>query len=439
MEGKQIGIDLNIVNSQITNIDSVLSLLHSKPLDEDLIEHITSLKNRIQNMDISNKKELENAIDSKIMEYNTRQNSNSDNLDALKVLQQTNDEFKKLSIIETPREKNDSDKYIDYFTYTNEFGEVKVLSFVSSNILNDYIRQNADIIPSYKAVELFDKFKNLGCEELCFSSKEEYDQHERNKTIINDPEIESQEYAEVEAYIKKFGSDYEIKITVSEAGERLYQAGDGLFKFRNDTGKRVMDVLKQPTIKKANIYENLLKELDDAPTINKSEVVSIEALTIIDSYSSLESITESDFDKNKLSELITKRDVYDMTLSFEEEHLINVYTKYLLENFIEETNTDENREILIDLMEKKRGKSASIVERYTNPENEKNDNKLNDLEKTFAEIYLKNKELAKNQLDNNNKKRELRQDTNKGLATIIILLEIIMLAIFIMMFLHLDI
>lgn len=439
MEGNQIGIDLNIVNNQITNIESVLAILNSKTLNEDLIEHISSLKNRIQNMDISNKQELESAINAKIMEYNTMKNVDSNNLDILRMLQQTNDEFKKLSIIETPREKNDSDKYVDYFSYTNGSGEVKVLSFASSNILNDYIRDHGDTISTYKASELFDKLKNLGCEELSFRSKEEYEGQERNKAIINDPEIENQEYREVEDYIKKFGSDYEIKITVSEVGERLYQVGDGLIKFRNDAGKRVMDVLKQPTIKKGNVYDELLKELDDEPSINKSETVSIETSTTVDSYSSLESIGESDFDKNKLSELITRRDVYDMALTFEEEHLINVYTKYLLETFADESNSNENREILTDLMEKKRGRTASIIERYPNPEKEAKENSLNDLEKVFAEMYLKKKELVKDKLASNNKRLELKQDANKGLATVVILLEIIILAMFIMMFLHLDI
>ena len=44
-----------------------------------------------------------------------------------KILQETNEEFKKMSIIQTPPEKNDSNQYIDYITFTNENGSLEVL------------------------------------------------------------------------------------------------------------------------------------------------------------------------------------------------------------------------------------------------------------------------------------------------------------------------
>ena len=440
MGNNQVGLDLNIVDNEITNVETILNFINHVPLDSNLIDHITTLKNKISGLDLSNKQELENAIDSKIMEFKLQHEQA--NSTSLNVLKQTNEEFQKLSLIQTIPDKNDSNKYIDYLTYTNQLGEIEVLSFTNSNILSDFIKENTDSIPELTAKELFNNLKIFGCEELNFESNDEYKKSEyfRKKAIINNPEIERQELEEVDEYKKKYGIALETEITITESGERLYKIGDGLIKFRTSENKRVMDVLKQPSINQSKIYNNLLAELEDSPSIQMQEYNEVATTINVDTYSSLEFISENEFDKEKLIDLVSKRDIYDITLTGDEEHLINVCIKYLLETY--EISNEETREIITDLMENKRGNKASIVERYNDFENGSTDDfKLTDLEKEFARIYIEKKEklLSQIQEKNNHKKRKLKPSTQSGVATIVILLELMMLAIFIMMFLRLDI
>lgn len=204
-----------------------------------------------------------------------------------------------------------------------------------------------------------------------------------------------------------------------------------------------MQVLKPPTLKVEDEYASLLSELDDDPLeVEHPETVSV--ATYKDSFDSLETITYDTFNNTRLKEIIAKRDVYDIELTYEEQHELNVYIKYLLTH-MQDTITglkevDEQIHLFRDVMEAKRGTKASYVDTFEAIKSGlAKENELDDLEKTFTEKYLKCKEKMQELKIGNNLEKKLELKDNSGLATIIVLMELITLAMFIMMFLRLDI
>ncbi len=157
-----------------------------------------------------------------------------------------------------------------------------------------------------------------------------------------------------------------------------------------------MQVLKPPTLKVEDEYASLLSELDDDPLeVEHPETVSV--ATSKDSFDSLETITYDDFNNTRLKEIIAKRDVYDIELTYEEQHELNIYIKYLLTH-MQDTITglkevDEQIHLFRDVMEAKRGAKASYVDTFEAIKSGiAKENELDNLEKTFTEKYLKCKE-----------------------------------------------
>ena len=101
---------------------------------------------------------------------------------------------------------------------------------------------------------------------------------------------------------------------------------------------------------------------------------------------------------------------------------------------------DEQIHLFRDVMEAKRGAKASYVDTFEAIKSGiAKENELDNLEKTFTEKYLKCKEKMQELKIGKNLEKKLELKDNSGLATIIVLMELITLAMFIMMFLRLDI
>lgn len=444
-------LDLSIVNNKITNVNEILAILNNSELNEAMVEHMKTLSNRIKNMDITNKLELESALSSKIMEFESKQQENVSNTTSLAILRSINEDFEKLNIISTKQEDNDSNKYIDYLTYTNELGEVEMLSCDSSETLNNFIQANASSLPTMTAKDVFHYFKEYVHREVKFESPSELknDNETRMKAIVNDPEIERQELEEVEKYKNTYGVTKETQVSIDNNGERIYRIGDGIIKFRTVEEKREMQVLKNPTLTKTATVEEMLAEIDATPEIPTNEVTTENNNFIkSDSYDSIESISDEDFNSERLDEIVARRDVYDLELTYEEEHELNTYIKYLLEHM--KSNIDANipaddlTKTAVSFMESARGEKASIIDTYTEIQNgRENEKQLSNLEKDFASKYidLKNKMQALGLDKNQFLKRELEIKNNptSGVTTLVVLLELITLAMFILMFLRLDI
>lgn len=440
-------IDLNILDNEITNLTDVINFMNTAKLDTQLIEHLKTLKNGLSTRDISNKGELINLIDSKILEFETLAHEQN-NLSTLRMLQGTSENYSSLGIISSPPSKNDSGKYIDYLTYTDPSGQISLLVCEGQNELNNFIQANVAKLPSLSAEEIFYHFKEYvhrSVEFMTPSSLQE-DSEKRKNAIVNDPEMERMELDRVEEYKEKYGLVEPIDVAIDYNGERIYRIGDGLITFHTVGEVREMEVLKQPTINKEKEYEDLLQELDE-PSATTSIPIEEPPAISADSYASIENINTESFNEEELLNMISKRDVYELELSSDEQHLINVYVKYLLEEHERDINNKDianhTSELITNIMESNRGAKASIIATFEFIEDgELKPNELTDLEKEFARIYIKQKEKA-NSLGLNHgleRKLELKEEhSNMGISTIVVLLEIITIAMFILMFLRLDI
>lgn len=445
-------LDVSIIENEITNISEIITILQQSEMNEDMIEHIRTLNNRISSMDLKNKTELIEVLTSKIMEYEAKQQENINNQEALNVLKSINPDFQRLSIISTKKEDNDSNRYIDYLTFTNDNDEIEMLSCDKETTVNEFIKANIDKLPSMSAKDVFHYFKEYVHRSVEFQSPEDLknDLSTKEKAIVNDPEIEMHELEDVKTYKETYGIIEEIEVAIDNNGERIYRIKDGIIKFKTIENKRIMQILKQPTLKQNTYYSDMLSELDNDTILKPTEITNAEQTTNIrtNSYASLETITDDEFNTNRMDEIVAKRDVYDLELTYEEEHTLNVYIKHLLEHMkinIQANNpADEKTKLAVTFMESARGDKNSIVDTYQAIQDglEKED-KLNNLEKEFATIYINNRERMKSLgLDNNLEKKRILEDHNigqAGITSVVVLLELITLAMFIMMFLRLDI
>lgn len=447
------GIDLTIVDNTITNLDEILNFLQNAESNANLSEHLKTLKNNLSSKDITNKELLEKAIDTKLIEYGLKSTESKDNITTLRILQNTNVEFKKIGIIETPPEKNDSNRYIDYITYTNDDGTLDVLCCNSHNFINDYLITHKTEIANLSPKEIFKHFEEYIHRELKFISKEEYekDRDIKNDAQVREDQVIAAEYELMEDYKNRYAIQSKIEMTTDQFGVRLYRLGDGLFTFKTINNNRVMETLKTPTIEKNNIDE-MLDELDklDVPqeTPQIAPLKPKEEGDHAKSDENYELIESEVFDEEKFKELTAKKDVYEVELTAQEEHVLNTYIKYLIVrmeyNIEKQIPFNHDTELIYDYLESPRGEKASIVDIYQDIQLGYSDSSLlSGLEKEFARHYLANKENMQNLgLNANNvKKLELFNEKHdeSGISTVVMLMEIIILAMFVIMILRLDI
>lgn len=442
-------LNLQVNNNRIINLEEVLAYLNEIEINETINQYLETLLNKIKYNEFENKDELINAITSKLLQYKSIiEEEQMNNAATLRALQEKNEDFKKINIIETKKESNDSNKNIDYLTFTNDDGTIEVLVCEGNNTLNDFIKEHSDNIGNMSAKDIFNHFQKYIHRELDFYSNEELNKRElNNQAIVREEETKQAEREILEEYRKKYGLLSDIEISIDPNGERLYRIGDGLFKFRTTNGKRELETLVQPSVKKDNTID-LLTELDETPQIeaNRTEVMNTNEK--VETYDSLEVIDYSVFNKDDFYDLTRKRDIYEIELSASEYHRLNVYIKFLISTMIDRTRSQESNneygEMLKGYLESgspSTGKE-SIVETYKSIQDGIiNANTLSELDKEFARKYLDNlQHIQSLGLEKKNERiLELKPNNSSGVATLVILLEIGALALFILMFLSLDI
>lgn len=430
----------------IVNIEEFHKNLDATIMDDSIETYLITLNNRIKNSSFPNRDELSHIIESKLLEYQSAKKDKMDNRESLRMMIEANEDLKKLGIITTKAIDNDSNKDIDYLTFTNESGVTEVLVCASSNTLNDYIKSNYDKISSMTAKEVFHHFKEYIHVDLRFvdpTKEEDYNLLNHSDEKFQDDEILSSEYEEVRKYSEKYSIGCKPEVTIDPNGERIYRLKDGLFKFRTTENKREMVILKTPSIN-LDDTNDLLAELDgDAQEYEVVDIAPIntdkQALPVNYDEVSVTSINEENI--NRVMELIQKRDVYGAELTTEELMEIDKMIKTLIESMVERIKGNNNSELdmlLSDYINK-------LSEKEENRElDENSENALTDLEREFIEKYnSKMNYIKENNLDmRKNKKLELElpnKGSESGIATIVMLLEIMLLALFVLLFSHIDI
>ncbi len=432
---------------EIVNVDEFKSNLQQTEMNEEIETYLINLNNRIKNSGFINRAVLSNAIEGKLLEYHAVKNEKIDNKESLKMMTDANGDLKKLGIITTKAENNDSKKDIDYLTFTNEFGVTEMLVCAYSNTLNDYIRNNADKIVNMSAKEVFHHFKEYIHVELNFidpRKSEEYNTLNHDAQAFQDDEVLVAEYEEVKKYSEKYSLGCLPEVTIDPNGERIYRLKDGLFKFRTFGDKRAMVVLKTPSINLDNT-EDLLSELDenkkDYEVVVPTKPTNTDKEAIPNTYGDIAVIEINEENINRAMELIQKRDIYGAELTNDELLHIDRIIKTLIESMVErakKNSVSDLDQLLYDYINK-------LSEKKNNKEeNDNSQEELTDLEEEFIEKYNSKIEYIKKNVSMK-KNKGLSLELNKGassqhgIATIVMLLEIMLLAIFILLFSHIDI
>lgn len=469
-------IDYNRLNIEteneltITNSDAIIDYIKTIQLEEDSFEYLSTMLNKIKFGNYENADELINAISSKILEYEAIENEKNTNVETLRQMQEINEDLKKLNIKSTKRVDNDSNTYIDYITYTHEDGSVEVLVCNSDNYLNQYIKDHSEEVATNSAYEIFKHFKEQVHRDVEFKTEEEL-KNEEYSNIQDKNEAESYENERIQqemelmrSYKENYGLTGEIQIGKDELnGERLYQIDGGLFKFQ-----KVGDRLERQTIQEPNFknYSNddLLDELN-SESLTPLEETKVESKNLESkreeekeiTYEEIDELDSQSFSIDYFRELLDKKDLYEIELTNEEEIYFNQAVKYLIESMEDRKKDPANKandNVLDELLDRylngkctnKNDENISRMEKYNEIEEHlRNEEELSDLEKQFIEQYYENVRYLKEQGVTNtlNKPKELvrtMNDPNKsGITTIIMLLEIAILALFVLLLMNIDI
>lgn len=444
-------MDLNIQVNADNFITNVVELEESiKKLENNINsqEYLESLLNKLKYSEIKNKKEIVEAISTKLLEFKSvEEEINLSNQAALSEMQKYNEDMKKLSVISTPKEKNDSGKDIDYISIRHDNGEVEMLVCAGHSTLAEFIHNHADMASKMSAEDVFKYYKDNIHRELKFYNADELDEiypEMANNAIVREEEIKALEMEEAEKYAKDNGLEGKIEATVDPNGERIYRIADAIIKFStNYENKRVMEVLRQP-IERVNAHTNdnygrLLGELDE----DKTEIFDVSAIQAKLEESAPIEITGANFDKERLRQLIVRKDVYEENLTSEELGYIKGSIQYLIDTMVERIQTfqgqaNEEQVILDEFMEPLVNISESIEEGRIDS------HELSESDKALVENY-KEKQMALESLGLKKKPimKELKYDPDggqaSGIAALVILLELISIGMLVLTFLSIDI
>lgn len=481
---------LNIMTDDlgnVTNSQEIIDYLKDVTLDDESFEYMNSLLNRIKFGELENIDSLIEAISAKILEYQAQIDKRQSNLQSLRQMQAINDDLKKLDIKSTKRVDNDSNKYIDYLTYTREDGQVEVLVCQGENTLNEYIQSHADEVASLSAEEIFEHFKKYVHRDLIFKTEEqmnmEKEAHSSKYTGNAVDQVESERINEELANMKEFKQQYgltgQIKMGKDTLNnERIYQLDGGLFKFQKIGDRLERQTIQEPRFREIS-NDDLLNELNSSEesiqrdTIDtKIAVTENETISNVEehgieegtekinkeekniNYIDLHLMTKDTFSVEIFKQILDKKDVYEGELTIEEEEYLEQGVKFLIETMQDRIENPEEKEY--------NAECDSLLDRYMNAKPFSNDNDeasrtqrfdeisegvrketdLTELEVQFIKHYYENQRYLKeagltNKMDKTKKMVLDKYNEHKtGIATVVMLLEMVALAALIILFMH---
>lgn len=450
---KTLNIKLDENSNNIINLDEILEALKNISNDLNSIEYLESLLNFLEFQDIKNKDSLIDAIKSKLLEFKSVAQEELNSKEALEQARKYNEDLKRINVISTNKYDNDSKKDIEYITITHDDGSVEVLVCASSTSIGKYIADHANDVATKSADEIFKYFKETVHNDLRFYKEEELEELNpdlANSALVREEDMKALEVEEVRKYAQKMNLDENVQVTVDPNGERIYIVQDAIIKFHSDySGNRVMDVLQEPKLTKANNnqYDELLGELDAVEHddifqdyTTESPATDAAAPTYSEEFDSIDfERVFPGFDINRLKSLLIQRDVYGEDLNAEDLAYITQSIAFLIGSMMERA---ENGALYSDEEQTLEDYMADIVNKYNAIEAGTMDaDELSETDKALASEYIENMDKIK-ALGLRNKPKMLEKkdnEKNSGVAIGLILVEIVVIALLVALFLSIDI
>lgn len=449
---KSLNIRLDENSNNIVNLDEILGALENISNDLNSIEYLESLLNYLEFQDINNKNSLIDAIKSKLLEFKTLSQDQISSEEALAQARLYNDDLKRINIISTNKYDNDSKKNIEYIAITHEDGSVEMLVCAGETSIGEYITSHAHDVATKSADEIFKYFKETVHNELKFYRENEIDTLNPNlaaTALVREEDTKALEVEEVNKYAESHDLGDNVMVTVDPNGERIYMVADAILKFHSDyAGNRVMDILQESklTVSKGAQYDDLLSELDNPNDDifnnygKSSEADIIPTPTMTDEFGTIDfERIFPEFDINRLKSLLIQRDVYKEELNADDLAYVNRSIAFLIGSMLDRAEHGElysDEEITLeDYMSDIVSKYQSIQGGAMDPE------ELSETDKKLAEQYLENMSKI-NSLGLRNKPKLLEKKDdgkNSGLAYGVILVEMVVIALFVLIFLSIDI
>lgn len=410
-------LNIEVKDNMISNIDSLMNTINSVDMNDDLLAYLEIMLNHIKYSDYLNKDELVTLITAVIIDY---KNEIKNNQEALHELQEYNQDLSALSIHTTKAIDNDSGRDIDYISYVNEQGEVEVLACQDSTTISNFIKDNANNIAAKSAKEIFHYFKEYVHVELNFQTNEELmrDNPEKDKQAKKNDEVTKNEELEIlEEYKRTYSLPQKIELTIDQYGERLYRIGSGLFKFKDGFEGRELVPLQLPVIKKElNESDEKITNIQSKPE-ESNKTITDEDIEVLEN----EDFIQLVFDKIEMHYKLTKEQERKMLL-----FAANIVNN--IEKWYQATDFDPTVEEYFKMY------MSDLEEKYDNINFDTNS--ITPEEQKLVEDYRNVKTLAKR----NVKMMQLKPEEKRaGVASAVIILEIIIIAIFVLSFITLDI
>jgi len=424
-------------------IENILQKLQSDNINENLF---------------SNEEVVISALNVKIIERENLLHPTKSNKDAFADIVATNEDVReKMKFIES---KSKDNKEVDYISIRNDDNTVDVLVCRTETEIQDYIKKHGDEIPSRSAKEIFYDMNNMFRVPLNFQKLSEYNM---------DQELTKQEEEKVREAVKSFGLEGHVYVTVDCFKERIYKIGDGIFKF-NSENDGTIEFLQEPRNmkdynkqeekepEKETFLDEMLSSVQDnnesmepedeyqeLEAIDEYEEENQEEEIVPDAYE--ESIPDNKFDEdkiikfdsNKFNHLLKK--AYASKLEKNDLHLLATYI-YILSNERTLENMDMDSQKRLDeyfyFMREDYDRACNIKPERI-PE-------VMNLELFNALAYLEQKEIdllpkvSDDYSDEEYVQEEPKQlKRTNGVALIVIIVEIIVVALFIAMLFTLNI
>lgn len=324
-------INIKIIDNKIENLDKLISYIDSLEYDFNANEYLESLVNNLRFAEYINKSELIKSIEAKLLEFKLYlaeqdfENNLSNNENALKVLQEQNQDMTHLKIVRTTKDDNDSKRDIDYLVYTHDDGRVEMLVCENENTLNDYIKAHSKDIISKSAYDIFTYFRDYIHRELHFENIDEKEQAD-NDALVREAETLKIEEEALEKFKIDNNISGNIEMTIDRFGERIYKIADYVLKFKTVNEARQMIVLSSPVeeIKTEDLLEELETDQKEDDVLASQEQIDTPEEPLIQ-----EEIYE--LDMNDFHEIMVKRDVYEIELTASELHRLESYIGILLD------------------------------------------------------------------------------------------------------------
>ena len=342
-----------IEKNKIINLNDILESIKTCEDKEFLTSYHNESLMYKQGTYIEGLKELSDTLSDRIKKLNKIE---TNNVNILKNLKEKNPNLSKLEIIETKKDINDSKQDIDYLSYLNEEGNIKLIECNSSQILSDLLSENPNELLSGTPEDIFNYLNFYKYREMKFIKASKFLEHHPilNEEVI----IFYQELNEIEKYSKRNNIFIELEVAVNSHDERLYKLGTLIIKFYNDKIQRKMviinDELKNKELinlihiipEEHNLTEinNIIVKLHDNYYITNEEQQKLYSFI----NNGLEKIAQYELEYNDCRNTIDFYIVYlekklmDKQLSKEEERILKKYQNIIRERETKLLNPDSD-------------------------------------------------------------------------------------------------